>query len=569
MTREQRARLWAIWAQDALWLGLLLGLGWHFFAPLPHVHDLKLWDESAYLLRGLRLAPFRLLSGYGPLYSLAYWFLHAWVPDPIDLYYRMYQWTGVLLPLSLYWAWRRAGVLPFWAGPYATVVLVMRGNAVVWPRVSHAMLITLLGLWGWIWGRAWPRASVQYGAYALSFWLAAYIRPEMLAAALGFAVLAGIGAWREYHAAQHSTSAAPWRAWVLLAAVGLAPWLAWGPPIQPSRSWDAFSQHFAVRRQLLGDEVQDPWRGAPEVIRRYFGPDVRSIPQALRANPYAVLEHVQANLREVVGRIRRRLIPRALPMRVAGLPMRVILWGGLWGLGIGVWIGRWRQRRVRACARRLLLVEGPAPITALAMQLGNAGIIFPHDHYLWPALVLVWLLMGLVFAPRSHDLPSGLRWRASWVGLVLSGVLAWGLYRGIIDRDIHAWLHEPEAGFRVREVAQWMRTLPWPEDRPIRLLLTAGAWEVYFGPNFQAVPDRLPPGTDLLTYIQEQGVDAILFAAPPDGDFFCRGQEDICRALLAHPTTYGFQRVEAPSHLGVILLVRPEVWSIDSTPPAP
>ncbi len=554
MTDQRRALPWALWAQDVLWFGLLLGLGWHFFAPLPHVHDLKLWDESAYLLRGLRLAPFQLLPGYGPLYSLAYWALHAWIPDPIDLYYHMYQGTGVLLPLALYWAWRRAGVLPVWAGPYAAIVLVMRGNAVVWPRVAHAMLIALLGLWGWIWGRAWPRASVRYGAYALSFWLAAYIRPEMLAAALGFGALAGALTWRERRVAPQAPI--PRRAWALLAIAWLTPWLLWGPPIQPSRSWDAFSQHFAVRRQLLGDEVRDPWRNAPEVIARYFGPDVHTIFQALRANPGAVWEHVRANGREVTERIRRRLIPRALPMRMAGLPTRLILWGGLVGVGAAVWLKRGVQRRLAGWIRRLLLVEGPAPAVALALQLGNAGLIFPHDHYLWPAFVFAWLLAGLILAPRNEDIPAALGRRGRWLSLILSGVLAWGLYRGVIDRDIHAWLHEPEGGFRVREVAQWMRTLPWPDDRPIRLLLTAGAWEVYFGPNFQAIPDRLPPDVDLLSYIREQKVDAILFAAPPDGDFFCRGQEDICRALLANPEAYGFRRVDGPPALNVILLLR-------------
>ena len=67
---------------------LLILIGYFYTANFSSIFDINLWDETNYLEWGLKIEQNGLLyRTWGPLYSLWYYFLSKFEPNPIDLYY--------------------------------------------------------------------------------------------------------------------------------------------------------------------------------------------------------------------------------------------------------------------------------------------------------------------------------------------------------------------------------------------------------------------------------------------------------------------------------------------------
>ncbi len=522
---------------DAMWaLGLLL-LGLEFFAPLEQVAAVELWDETAYMLRGLRLPLADLPGAYGPLYSLFYRLL-AWVePEPLRLYYLAYRVGALLLALAVYWALRRAAACPWFAGLVAWLVLTARGNAIVWPRVPVFALAWLLFGLGAVWGARARSAAWRWAAAGVVLWTAAYIRPEMAAAAplawLGAAALA----WR---AARRGQSLGVRRAaWAGLLAVTLLPPLLWGLPVQGERSWNAFAQHFTVRRAEMGDDIPDPWRstGIRPTIARYFGPEVHSIPAAVRANPAAVLAHMRANARALLREPDlRALVDAPLPGVWAAARTWALLGVGWAAL---VWGVRWRRRTARARAR--VLLTGPLPWLALAAlpPLGSMLLIFPHGHYAWTVAVLGLVAAGLVLAPTPADARPETPRATAWVGLALSAALLVLLAARTRATTVQVWRH-PVRERPVEALAAFARGLNL--DGPVPVLGAEGGLDLYLGPRFVSLDEALAHSdAALLDFVARHRVQVLIFQDDdPAATYFCRGREAECAALLARPRAFGF-----------------------------
>ena len=534
--RARAKRLRAL--ADAAWALSLILFGWRFFAPLEQVAAIELWDETAYMLRGLRLPLTAWPGGYGPLYSLFYRLLAGVEPEPLRLYYLAYRVGALLLPLAVYWALRRAEACPWFAGPSAWLVLTARGNAVVWPRVSNFALAWLLFGLGLVWGARERAAPWRWAAAGVVLWTAAYIRPEMAAAAL---LTWAVAAWLAWRARRRGRALGPrGLAWYgLLAGVAL-PLVLWGAPLQPGRSWDAFAQHFTVRRAQMGDDIPDPWRGAGirPTIARYFGPEVRSIPAAVRANPGAVAAHIRANAQAALhDRRLRNLIDVPWSRVWAATRSRL-----LFGLGLGGLVWAVRLRRGRARARLRLLLAGPVPWLALALlpPLGSMLFIFPHAHYGWIVAVLGLVLAALLVTPTRDDAPRSPAAWWPWLGVSLNLMLLGALASRTAATSVQVWLR-PARENAVPALAAFARGLDL--SGPVPVLGAEGGLDLYLGPDFVSVDDALIHSeAALLDFIAQQRVRMLIFQGDdPGATYFCRGHEHECAALLAQPRAWGFR----------------------------
>ena len=525
---------------DAAWvLGLLL-LGGRYFAPLEQVAAIELWDETAYMLRGLRWPLTAISAAYAPLYSLFYRLL-AWVePEPLRLYYLAYRAGAVLLALAVYWALRRGRVQPWFGGWAAWAVLTARGNAVVWPRVPVFALAWMLFGLGAVWGARGRATAWRWASATVVLWTAAYIRPEMAAAALLAGLVAAWLAWRARRRGQALLG--PGRAaWAGLLAAALAPLLLWGLPVQGGRSWDAFAQHFTVRRAEMGDPIENPWRseGIRPTIARYFGPDVHSIPAAIRANPRAVITHVLANARSMHAQARLDKLLDFPRWRAWLTPRRVV--EGFSLLGLALWL--WRARTARARAVALWLLREPLPWLALAASppLGSMLFIFPHVHYAWMLAVLGWVAWALVVAPRTDDVAETSRIPWAWVHAALSVMLLTGMLNHARSNGVDVWLR-PTHKQVVPGLAAFVRGLNLTP--PVAVLGAEGGLDVYLGPHVKAVDEDLArdSSASLTAFIEDRGVQLLIF--PGDDPLkarFCRGREHECAALVARPHEFGFR----------------------------
>jgi len=522
---------------DAIWALGLIVLGGLFFAPLERVAAIEVWDESAYMWRGLRLAWHALPPEYAPLYALFYRLL-AWVePEPLRLYYMAYRAVALLVALSAYWALRRAGVWAWVAGLSAWWVLTARGNALVWPRVSSFAVAWILAGLGAVWGARGRPLGWRWAAAGVVLWTAAYIRPEMALAAGLTWLVAFVLVWRDRRAGRGPA----WRAdWLGLAAVALFPLLVWGSPLQPGRSWNAFAQHFTVRRAALGDDIPDPWRGTgiQPTIARYFGPDTHTIWDALRANPAAIWAHIQANA-------------HAAAQDAGLLDLFDGVGAGLWAatrarllfgvaLGSVVWLWRWRRGRARSVLRRLGAGPWPWPGLAMTPALGAMLFIFPHSHYAWIAGLLGGVAGVLAVAPQEADVPSAHQRAGAWANLGLSVLLVLGLARYGQNHRVDVWLHAP-AERVVPALAAFARDLPLAGTVPV--LGAEGALDVYLGPNFIAVDEQWAHSQgSLLAFLRQQRVRMLIFRGPePTATHFCRNHQEECAALVARPHEFGFR----------------------------
>lgn len=106
--------------------------------------DIRLWDESMYLGKGLNFFIEKPVASWGPIYSLWYFLLNIISNDPINLYYLNYKLMAIVpAVLLLIYLYRLTAnhVLSFF---FSYLFLISTINLATWPRVSHFALIIML-----------------------------------------------------------------------------------------------------------------------------------------------------------------------------------------------------------------------------------------------------------------------------------------------------------------------------------------------------------------------------------------------------------------------------------------
>ncbi len=531
---------WALF--DVMLMVLLFLWGWRFFQPLESVINIELFDETGDLWTALRRPLWDYPSGYGPLYHLWYRLLSLFEPDPLHLYYLSYRLVAVGLPVALYWALRRARVVPWVALGAALLVLLSRMHVTLWPRITVFAGLVLCVTLGLVWGRDDRHSWLYALRYAWVYFWVAYVRPSyalLVVFFLGVAFLLGRrDGFRGWH---------PREGWYWLPA--LIPLVLWGIPYDSDRFALAFQQHFVVRRAEMGDPIDDPWFDSPEKFAKYFK-EARTFWDAFWERPDLVWAHIQMNLQDLPSSIQDFWDfpwPLRLRMALRGRYRQVL--GGLgflllFLLPVKVLVPRWFD--IEGWRIRALQMAGPL---AALFTVGFAVVtIYPQHHYLYMAFLVLFLLGALVVSPPIPKFPVR---KSEEIGLLLfTGlflVLAWGLWARY---DLTHWVPLPkDPTFRVQTVARTVRALPWRQPLPSRVsvLGAPGEWDVYFGPSFWSVDDTFDnqKNRNLEDFLKAEDVGLILLPASVEEARFCASTSDnlrFCQALKAQPEVYGFRR---------------------------
>ncbi len=398
--------------------------------------DLVFGDETSYLRAGLIFAREGVAPAFtgGGLYSDTYALLSFVIPDEVGLYFAGRALSAVTFVLGV-WLATRLLAGPFLAWPAGAVTAALPVTY-TWPGVAGlaagfvVLSVALVVRF---------RSLALYGLATASAWLGAAARPEYVWLAT-FMSAATVG-WVVYLLIRRRDSTRVSQMIGSLAGAVVVPLVLisfHGNPFASSRSWVAFSQHFALRNARPGE---DPWLEAADVVSRSF-PNASSLPQALIENPTAVLSHVFGNAQDLGAAIQSQVLGLSgtvvslltLSMAVAlGLSFLASLF-----FSLGSVSGRFRLLVQR--------VFSPHPFPGQVVSLATAAIalllattplfaMYPRDHYLVvPVGLSIVLLLAL---QRQLGSPALSQVLPLLLVLVLFGIVVADSIRAVANRVVY------------------------------------------------------------------------------------------------------------------------------------
>lgn len=371
--------------------------------------DLTASDETEYAVMALRPDGAERSALYVPLYVAWYRLLLALPVGGEYLPFVSHALLQTALAVLFYLLVRRLGVGRC-VGVLASSVLMLHTKlAFVNPFPAHmaAVLVALGALVG-----TYRRTLVgACGPLGFALLVACYARNEfgtILLAFLPLYLAAGVWSWRSADARRE------FLAWglPLCVAVGACSLTVGLPLPDGPRGLFAFGQHYArnvSEATGVGDEHYTVrWR---EAVSAEFG-DVRTVGDAVRAKPRAVLWHVGCNLEHLPRVVLELCRPKPALSNTARTPAFLLMLAVLACGFVGLF------RRVRTGGLRGH-DNGPlrAVLLALAVALVASGasvvLIYPREHYLV-------LPMFLLFALSVAGLPKP-QWPTKWLGEPTAG----------------------------------------------------------------------------------------------------------------------------------------------------
>lgn len=444
--------------------------------------DIRFWDESMYLERGLTLG-FSNQPGWewNPLYADMYWLLSRFFGDPIDVYFAGRATSAVLIVLAVWLSLRlfaRASIAIAGGVLMATLPITY-----VWPGVSSPsaafILVAIAVMWRW-------RTPIALTITTALSWLAAATRPEFVWIAILVTVIVGI--WltqRTFRGSIRVRHLVALLASLLTAPVILA--IGYGNPTElGTRSWEAFEQHYELRFATADD---DPWQIDADVVGRDF-PGAQSIPAAAMANPSALGQHMARNA---------VTLPISAGGHFVGLggddsPQNFIgvLAAGIWILAlVGSLIrprrplGNFLRGELTAIREESARLPATVTLVLLGASLISALIIYPRPHYL-----VILVATGIAFTGVAIDRLGKVAW-IQWV----PSFLTMGIGVATLLFSIFALVTQPgsktyASALRIMNESDTSWRLLTPE-RPISIFLDRGTQVLEVDQDFTSFADLL------------------------------------------------------------------------------
>ena len=431
-------------------------------------------------------------------------------------------------------------------GLAAALGLLITAVPYIWPfQVFFALTL----LFGGISAANYVAAPAgRMSILAVTFLLVSYVRPEFY---VGFLLLCVcLLAYLIFVRPRLRINQEPPRAWPGLAATLILAFLLgafMGIPIRQdnNRSFMAFGQHYAVNRVESGTYNFNPWTNYKTVMASDFD-DAGSLRECVEQNPAAVLWHVLRNIRNIVyksGHIAFANDNWRNPFEV-----RFALFGGAIALlfAFGLWPYAMGRCLPRLPTDRLWNL-GLAGAGVLASTGPPILLIYPRDHYLLPAFMLVGaglLLWGWRAGIRLIRLlrPSAMRgWspKPGWIG---AGCLAAALL-GVATL--------PPRVQGIPQVMQWERLLlvkstilamrKLPPSPVAGVLMADMGLEVYVDAPWKGIqPWDRKEGETLRDFLARGHVKLIVDEYNLRHDTRFESDPDFIK-LLASPQSWGFR----------------------------
>lgn len=510
-------RLSASKADIIVFLALLVAAV-KYVAGVDHVVDVLFYDESLYLVAGVKLAARGLYCPecgplYAPLYNAWYFLLSHLTHDNLSLYWLNYKLMAVLPALLIYILLRKNNVSMLASAAIAVLILTSSANLPVWPKPSHmGIIVTLAFLIPASTTRSVPAAL---GFAAAGAFISSYVRPEyFLTSVLLGLWLAGWIVWTK--AWRDRTATLPLAGVLVLAAAVIG---AIGLPVSGSRSICAFGQHFALYWVAWTGSDLHPWVDWQTIFTQNFG-DAHGMLDVIRNNPHMFLKHVGAN---VVGLVKN--FGMLFPVHLFGDKIAKI---GI--VAVVAWLFVVRRASVRAMVRehRTYLF-----IVALFLLAGLISIVtvFPRPHYfVYPVFLITSTLALLLTGRQTPEEPRGVGYALLLSGLILA--VTPSPYLNLTD--------DAQVNTRAIRLVQGLHI-----TKPVRILEAEGGFDIYMGDNFQRVGEA-EKDRGFKEFLAARDINMVVVTDLLASDLRFRNDPE-WQAFLASPQDQGFRQYAVPA----------------------
>lgn len=378
---------------------------------LPDTVDLQLYDETAYLQRGIQFH-WRVLFTDGALYLMWYKLLSFLVTDTITLYYLNYTLLLCLNPLLIYILLRKMGKPGIICALSSLLFLISAVNMTANPFITRCALAIILGTFILIFSVKDRKNKYLIALFGLS--LLVYTRPEYILSLIIFSLVSII-----YLLYRYSKSHQRALLWGIVLTLLLNIFIVFVKnPARANRGVVAFGQHYGVHLYNQGKISENPnthWR---KIMKENFHTD-RSLIQAFLNNPGEMTNHVLANIIDIPYQAMQHFFPYNLESKLIKKILLVI--SGL--LFILLMILAYRKKKEQPFFHKNHLDENIFYwLSALIIipLIISVCLIYPREHYL---LVLFAIL--LTAAAKNVPAVPG-NWKFKWVQpLIILFVLYW------------------------------------------------------------------------------------------------------------------------------------------------
>lgn len=514
---------------DLLIIAIILTAALKFTSGLENALDIRLYDETLYLFRGVTLMDMGLPPAQNaPLYAIWYFVISRFQPDRINLYYLNYKLMVILPPVLIYILLRSNRV----SIPTSFILswfLLLSRAAYTWPRVSHFALIVTLSIFilvSHIRSPLWTSFFASFGALVVS-----YVRPEYFLAylllSLVFIALVLLE-WRKQKKL-HVTGLTVYTliSMVLLGVLGL--------PLSGNRDMVAFGQHFSRNWVSWTGSDLNPWTNWKDIVFQNFGA-APSVLEAFVNNPSVFLKHVTYNMWGLRNSF-RLVVPVIFPTDKLSI--------GVAGLSfISLCLAY-----ISNITRNFLEQRGLFTLIWLFLLPGviSAVVIYPREHYLLLPCVLTVVSMAILLGGRTLEQetsePQAIQVNYKQLLLLGSFIIALTPYFGQVNtRRINL------------DTIRFIQSLRI--EGPVNLLEAEGGYYVYLGNNFHRVAEY-SKDVNFDRFLQMRNINMIVVSNTLLKDTRFRDDIEWYRFLAEYPS-YGFLQMDIP-HTERKLFVRAEL----------
>ncbi|RPI74280.1 MAG: hypothetical protein EHM47_04050 [Ignavibacteriales bacterium] len=423
--------------------------------------DIRLWDETLYLGNGIYFFKQKIMSDWGPVYSLWYFILNLFTNDPINLYYLNYRLMIVLLPVIMsVFIYRLTNnvIISFF---YSYLLLISMMNLFAWPRISHFLLIVILITFIAVtFIKSKEKKLVVAGLTTL---IILYIRPEYVIAFFVFLFIIGFLAIKKKIKINNL--------FIVTAGTTLLI-IILGVPFSSSRSLTAFGQgyeKYIPQNERLDESGKvKEWT---EILYDDFG-DPGSIFEAMKNNPGEFFFLLWQNIKSLPGlpsiykefifpsqfiHISGPLISRILVSLIALIPLLIIF------------LNKNDNKNYNQSLSNIKFIIGLSFILCIP-PLSGIILFFPRLHYLILLLPLFYSLLVIIFIPFTIK-----NYATEVSALILVLILSF-----IFLPDFSSWFGKQDAQNRNTIIS--LRNLN--SDVKINILENNGGFAYYLGENY-------------------------------------------------------------------------------------
>ena len=520
-----------LWLTVSL-LGILI-ICLKFTSGLEKVIDIRLWDETGYLINGINFFKIKPDPGWGPIYSLWYFFLSMFTKNNIDLYYLNYKLTTILPCMMLFLFLYRLKISPAISYYISSAFLFSLMNLPVWPRISHFCVTVILAGLILIMNLK-DKDKKLISALFLSL-LCTFIRPEFL---ISFFILLLFTNYRVFR----NTKVIGYFIFVIILSVSLI--IILGFPYSTDRNLTAFGQafdkDFSVGQRMNANGVI----GWQQIMKEHFG-DVKSVQGAFIDNPKDFIHHLAVNFsrnKQLAYTVAETLIPAnifrlnyiiiLLFLLLIPIVILVKLLSDKQGVIINEYISSLSKNK------HLFILTIVLTIPVLAEIL----IYFPRSHYvllLFPAFYLVIGFLLFPFTIKSIQLN----------GVVILLLIILSLL--FIPSLNNYFIPVASANFKfVGDINRLKIT------KDVNFLENEGGYSVYLGNNFKTVtPEGI--GNNFPTFILNKNVN-LIYPTHNLAEVLSPGADSSYYYFLNNYETFNFRKIVIGS--GNYILINNELF---------